>query len=123
MTAMLEWTHQDSKDLDEYAQLHFIAPLRRDPVLWEVFAQDRREAPRDQPKPLPPGLRGERMPSHCKECHKPLRSRRTPKTEAPEGFVAHYGRGHCDSCYGKKWGKSGGKNRTARARARREGQP
>ena len=123
MTAMLgEWTRQDSQDLDEYAQMHYIAPLQRDPVLWDLFAQDREEAPREKPKPLPRGLRGEPMPDYCKECHKPLRSRRVKKEDAPPGTVGHYGRGHCDKCYGQKWGKSGGKNRTARAQAQREGQ-
>ena len=123
MTTMAgEWTHQDSLDLDAYAMRHFITPLRRDPVLWDLFEEDRREAPREGPKQLAPGLRGEPMPTYCKECHRPLRSRRTRKEDALPGAVAHYGHGHCDNCYSKKWGKTGGRNRTARARAKRQQQ-
>lgn len=103
MTTMAgEWTRQDSADLDNYALLHYITPLRRDPVLWELFAQDRAEAPREKPKPLKAGLRGNPVPSHCRECHKPLRSRRVPKDQAPPGAVGHYGRGYCDACYHQK---------------------
>lgn len=123
MTAMLEWTRQDSLELDNYALLHYITPLRRDPELWELFAQDRAEAPRkEELKQLPPGLRerGEPMPTHCRDCNKPLRSRRTKKEDAPPGAVGHYGRGRCDNCYRVRWGKTGDKNRTARARAKRQ---
>lgn len=105
MTAMLgEWTREDSRALDEYAYTHYITPLQRDPVMWELLAQDREEAPREKPKPLKAGLRGEPVPTHCKECHKPMRSRRI-KAEAKPGTVGHCGRGHCDACYHRKFKK------------------
>lgn len=98
MTTMTaEWTRQDSQDLDLYAQMHYVTPLRRDPQLWELFEQDRQEAPRVVPKAVN-RHHGMVVPDFCRSCHKPMRSRRV-KSEARPGTVGHCGRGYCDACY------------------------
>lgn len=76
--------------LDDYALHHYRLPLEVDPILWDVFEQDRQEAP----------FRGmkinfaSRLP--CKHCGSQMRSRTDPYRK---GTVIHRGRGLCPPCY------------------------
>ena len=98
---MLEhlWTQADSEMLDEFAIAHFTAPLRPDPLLWEVFAQDRAEAP--YVAASRPGARitggYKPRPTNCRGCRVALVSRYD--NDVPQGAVLHRGRGFCNRCY------------------------
>lgn len=94
MTAFMndQWTDEDSAELDMWALTHnHRTPLRRDPRLWELFADLRAEAPRTSD----PG--GVFRHTHCVDCGKPMRGRHQSPENYP-GTVEHHGKGACAAC-------------------------